>query len=172
MERKEGRGQPGAPRNNLEGASPKEQGRREKESTANNSPVSSVQQKSPDKLSPEPKSEKKGEKISVHNPGRTAFDCVVPKVRPDCLFLIRRMLQDTNLTKKEAQKLEQEWRESLRTMDRKTLEKELKESEKRWKRFNESHKRGGLTALGQALLPVLDEEMEVIQKALHRRLIE
>jgi hypothetical protein len=111
-------------------------------------------------------------KTETYSSGRTVFDCVVPRVRPDCLFLIRRMLQDTNLTKKEAQKLEQEWRESLRTMDRKTLEKELKESEKRWKRFNESHKRGGLTALGQALLPVLDEEMEVIQKALHRRFIE
>jgi hypothetical protein len=120
MERRDGRGRPGAPNSQQESLSPK----RQKEKIANNSLLSSVQQKPPDKLSPAPKSEKKGEKISVHNPGRTVFDCAVPKVVPSP-FHIRRMLKDGDVTEEQAQEAEREWRENLRTWDRQRLEKAI-----------------------------------------------
>ena len=85
------------------------------------------------------------------------------------LYLIKRLLSDKNLTPKDAQKLEQKWRESLKTMDRQTLEETLKESEEQLKDDKELNKRGGLTAFGQALIPAREEEVEVLRTELRHR---
>jgi hypothetical protein len=79
------------------------------------------------------------------------------------------LLSDKNLTLEDAQKLEQKWRESLKTMDRQTLEETLMESEGQLKDDKELNKRGALTALGQALIPAREEEVEVLRTELCQR---
>jgi hypothetical protein len=110
------------------------------------------------------------EKSERDNAGRAVFDCVLPGIRFDPLHIIRRRLRDGNLTEEEAQKLEQGWRESLKSMDRQTLEATLTRSEKRWEDYKESQKEKALTVHGLANLPVIEEEVKVIREELSQRI--
>jgi hypothetical protein len=110
------------------------------------------------------------ENPSLKKRSGAVFDCVVPNFFDGAgLYLIRRLLSDKNLTLEDAKKLEQKWRETLKTIDRQTLEETLMESERQLEDDKESNKRGGLTALGQALIPAREKEVEVLRTELRQR---
>jgi hypothetical protein len=160
MERDRGLGRPGQKPKSRESASPKEQGSVKKEKIANNSLVSPVEQKLSDKLSPTPAGEKKIENVSLHNPGRTVFDCAVPEVIPSP-FHIRRMLRDEIVTEEQAQELGQQWLEELKTMDRRSLEGEARWWEMMRDSFTKEQK--------QEEVQEIEQQLEVIREQLRQR---
>jgi hypothetical protein len=153
---KDGRGKrPGAPT--------QEQGRGQQEKIANNSLVSSIEQKTSDKSTPTPAGGKKTEKVTLYNPGRTVFDCAVPKVVPSP-FHIRRMLRDEIVTEEQAQELEQQWLGSLKAMDRRSLKGEVRWWKMMRDRFTEEQKREEAQEI--------EQQLEVIREQLRQREID
>jgi hypothetical protein len=152
MERKEGRGRPGAPT--------KEQGGIYKESAEDTPRASPIEQKLSDKLSPTPAGEKKIEDVRLPKIRGAVFDCAVPDVVPSP-FHIRRMLRDEIVTEEQAQELGQQWLGELKTMDRRSLEREVRWWETMRDRFTEDQK--------QEEVQELDQQLEVIREQLRQR---
>jgi hypothetical protein len=150
MERNEGRWKrPGEPI--------KEQGRRQKEKIANNSPASPVEQKLPNKISTPPAGKKE---IERDHPGGAVFDCAVPEVIHSP-FHIRRMLQDEIITEEQAHEEEQRWQEALKTMSKRSLEGEARWCEMMRERFTKHQK--------QEEVQEIEQQLEVIREQLRQR---
>lgn len=114
--------------------------------------------------------EKKGERGNL---GRAVFNCITPSFMDGAdLVLIRRLLYDKNITQEDAQRMEQKWRESIETMDRQSLETELKSSENRLENHKEDIAKSGGTPLSRALFSALEEEVDVLRGVRHQRFSE
>jgi hypothetical protein len=88
------------------------------------------------------------------------FDCAIPEVIPSP-FHIRRMLRDEIVTEEQAQELEQQWLEELKTMDRRSLEGEARWWETMRDRFTKEHQ--------QEQAQELEQQLEVIREQLRQR---
>jgi hypothetical protein len=111
----------------------------------------------PESKANNPLVEKKGERT---NPGGAIFDCAVPEVIPSP-FHIRRMLRDDFVTEEQAQELEQQWQEAVETMDRRSLEGEVRW----WEMMRDSFTKE------QQLEEVqeIEQQLEIIRKQLRQR---
>lgn len=101
---------------------------------------------------------------------REVVDCVLPmSEKPPSLFQIQRNLRDGIWNIEEVPALEQQWMDYVKTMDRQALEEALRKSEARWEDWKDKHNRKRLTAHGEALLPVLEEDVKLMRTELRRR---
>ncbi|HEX3036955.1 MAG TPA: hypothetical protein VHT73_17850 [Thermodesulfobacteriota bacterium] len=117
---------------------------------------------------PTPQSEGTQGDSPVENVRRARFDCAVPKA-PRSLYWIQRMLGGGMLPIEAVPVLEKQWMEYIKTLDKQALEETLKKSESRWEDHKDMQKRNVLTAYGEALLPALEEDMELIRAELRQR---
>jgi len=124
---------------------------------------------------PQPQQGRQEGDIPDDNPSRlkrhkAVFDCVLPKSNePPSLFCIQQMLRDGMLCIEEVPALEQQWMDYLKTMDRQGLEEKLMKSEAKWKDYKDMQKRKALTPHAKALIPLIDEEIEIIHIELRQR---
>jgi hypothetical protein len=110
------------------------------------------------------------ENVRLPKMRKAVFDCALPKSKePPSLFTIKRNLRDGIWNREEVSALEQQWLDYLKTMDRQALEETLIKSEVKWEDWKHKQKRKRLTAHGEALLPVLEEDVAVIREELRRR---
>lgn len=164
MERKEGCGRPEAPTS-------KEQGRGQRERTANKSLASPIEQKPSDQLSPISTREKKIDKAGTLSKmrgkigdRRSTCDCILFK-STFSPFDIQRKYEHV-ITKEQALEEGQVWVESLKTKDRQELRKML-ESLERFKRERFSRLRDKYQTPQQTEL--LEYEIEAIREQLRQR---